>query len=258
MLPFLQELNIKATFFCTALFSQKSPKTIEMIANNNHEIACHGYDHCDYYDSMSLSKQIEWLKKSKSIIENIAQQQIVSFRGPALRINSDTVKALEATGFKFDSSISSQRFDGPFTSSAGKKLKLLTAHRTPYFMSYNSPFKKGKSSILEIPISAFLWSFTGTHLRLCPFITKLLQRFLMFENKFNNKPLVFLTHPQEFLEFKKGKNLKQENIFSGYLRHFLKMKNLGNKAVVLLKSILSSNNMTYNFKTIKTIKTIKI
>ena len=52
-----------------------------------------------------------------------------------LRINEDTVRALEEAGFKTDSSVSSQRFDGPFTFGAKRKLKWLYAPGKPYMIS---------------------------------------------------------------------------------------------------------------------------
>jgi len=65
------------------------------------------------------------------LIESIAGK-IESFRAPVLRLNGDTVKALEENGFTSDSSICSQRFDGPFTFGSKKKLKWLFAPRKPY------------------------------------------------------------------------------------------------------------------------------
>ena len=255
LLELLNKFQAKATFFTTATFAEKSPNTIKDIYLNGHEIGCHGFDHNDYYDSLSLEDQIELITKSKSIIEQILNTEIVSFRAPALRINKDTIIALEKNNFKFDSSIASQRFDGPFTSGARTKLKWMIAPRNPYKLAYRSPFKKGTSNITEVPISALLWPFIGTHLRIAPDITFFVLRLLMVESKFSNKPLVFLLHPQELLSFKKGKNLRDANFFSGRIRHHLKLKNLGDDCYSLFYKILDickKNNI--NFKTIKDIQ----
>jgi len=95
-----------------------------------------------------------------------------------LRINEDTVRALEKTGFKTDSSVASQRFDGPFTFGSKKKLKWLLAPRRPYMISYDSVVKEGNSNILEIPISALFIPFIGTTMRISPLVTKMLRKFL--------------------------------------------------------------------------------
>ena len=237
--------KVKATFFFVATFAKSYPNILRMVAQEGHEIACHGYDHMDYYDILDYSEQVRLLHKSKKIIEDLSCQEVVTFRAPALRINKHTVRALEKTGFLFDSSVASQRFDGPFTSGALRKLGWLTAHRTPYYMSYDNPFKMGSSSVLEIPVSAFLWPFIGTHMRISPFITKNIQKILNYEAKRINKPLVFLFHPSECLSFLKKNTKKRGNYFSDQLRHSIKMRNLGEPAIDLLDSIFINN--TYQF-----------
>jgi hypothetical protein len=255
ILNLLSEYNAKATFFTTAVFAEKSPNTINKLLNKGHELGCHGYDHNDFYDSLSLNNQIEMLKQSKKIIESISNTKIVSFRAPALRVNKNTIIALEKNNFMFDSSVAPQRFDGPFTSGAKNKLHWITAHRKPYRISHNSPFKKGNSDIIEIPISSIIWPFIGTHLRISPSITFFILKLLMFEALLTNKPLVFLIHPQEMLSFKKGENQKEANIFSGKIRHQIKQKNLGEPCFELFVKILKiCEKNKINFKTIKEIE----
>ena len=53
---------------------------------------------------LDYEEQVNELKKAKELIEGVAGG-IESFRAPMLRINEDTVKVLEETGFKFDSAI---------------------------------------------------------------------------------------------------------------------------------------------------------
>ena len=259
LIQLLNEFNAKATFFCTAIFAENSPKTLESIINADHEVACHGYNHDDYYDSLSYDEQNYYLQKSKAIIEDKINQQVVSFRAPALRINGDTIKALESNGFLYDSSISSQRFDGPFTSGAIKKLHWLTASRKPYKIDYNNPFHSGSSNITEVPVSALIWPFISTHLRIAPGITFAVQKLLMLEAGYTNKPLVFLMHPQEILFFKKGRmktnaNGRKTNFFSGTIRHTLKMKNLGDNCLELFRKVLQKcKENNGEFKKIKDI-----
>lgn len=260
ILQLLAEFDAKATFFSTAFFAKSSPRTIQAILEGGHEVGCHGYDHDDYYDALSLEKQIYFLEKSKSIIEEAGNRQIVSFRAPALRINKNTTRALEASDFTFDSSVSSQRFDGPFTSGAKKKLNWLFANRMPYRLAYESPYKKGGSNITEVPISALGWPFICTHLRIAPSITLAIQKLLMLESRITNKPLVFLMHPQEVLSFKRGKmqqsaHGRKTNFFSGTLRYSLKFKNLGDGCFELFKKVLiNCKKNNGNFKTIKEVK----
>jgi len=47
---------------------------------------------------------------------------------------------------------------------------------------------------------------------------------------------------------------KRGNIFSDYLRHILKMKNLGSNAFNLFEEVINIRNKQFNFKTISEIK----
>lgn len=241
-LPLLLELfdkySINATFYATARYVQLAEQSMINIEEHGHEIGCHGFDHSDYYDSMDYQSQFQLLSKSKKIIEDIIGNEIISFRAPALRINKHTVRALENSGFQSDSSIASQRFDGPFTSGALKKLAWLTATRKPYNMNYENPFKRGESSIIEIPVTAFVWPFIGTYMRLSPNINGIFQSIFMAESKITKKPLVFLIHPNECISFTRKKTIKRGSWFSDNVRHKLKMTNLGMNAVHLLENVI--------------------
>ena len=155
MLELYARHDIKSTFYFTGMLAEQSPDSIDLVKGHGHEIGCHGYDHAPEkaFDVLSYEEQLSELKKAKRIIESLAGT-IEAFRAPALRLNEDTLRALEETGFQSDSSVASQRFDGPFTFGSKKKLKWMVAPRKPYFLSYESITREGDSKILEIPISA--------------------------------------------------------------------------------------------------------
>ena len=239
--------DIKCTFYFTGTMCELVPDSVDLVKAHGHEIGCHSYSHAQdkALDVLSYEEQLNELKKAKNLIESIAGK-IESFRAPALRLNGDTVKALEENGFTSDSSICSQRFDGPFTFGSKKKLKWLFAPRKPYFLSYESITRKGNSKILEIPISALLFSFSGTVMRRSPLITKILQKYLFFESEQKDKPVVFLFHPNECLDFK-GKAVSTrrstnyfEHLFADIIRQKLKLNNLGMNSLKLLDEILMS------------------
>jgi len=239
--------DIKCTFYFTGTMCELVPDSIDLVKAYGHEIGCHSYSHAQdkALDVLSYEEQLNELKKAKNVIELIAGK-IESFRAPALRLNGDTVKALEETGFTSDSSICSQRFDGPFTFGSKRKLKWLFAPRKPYMISYDSVVKSGSSNILEIPISAAILPFIGTTMRISPFILKMLQKYLYHESKKTEKPIVFLFHPNECLEFR-GKAVPTrratnffEHLFADVIRQKLKLKNLGTNSLKLLDEILAS------------------
>ena len=256
LLDLYSQYNIESTFFFTGNIAEIKPKLIEMVMDRGHEVGCHGYHHnsMEGFDTLSYNKQVEYLLKSKRIIENIAGT-IVSFRSPELRIGKNTVKALETSGFKIDSSIASQRFDGPFSYGTKEKLKWMIAPRKPYYLSYESPFKRGKSKILEIPISALIIPYIGTTMRIMPSIIKLIQKILFYEAK-QEKPIVFLFHPNECLEVTHVERTRSANgflsIFRDTVRQELKLINLGNNAIDLLEKIIkSAKNAGFHFVSIK-------
>jgi len=140
LLSLYKKYDIRATFFFTGYIAQKFPEIVRMILPYNHEVACHGLVHeaGKAFDVLTFDQQVEHLKKSKSILENISGKEVISFRAPALRVNQATPKALVATGFKVDSSIASQRADMMFSFGVMKKLNWLIAPRKPYMTSIDN------------------------------------------------------------------------------------------------------------------------
>ncbi len=243
-MPLLLELykkyNVKATFFFNGDIVQLFPDVVRMILPYGHEVACHGLTHEVHkaFDVLSLEEQIQHLDKSKKMLEDISGQKVVSFRAPALRVNEFTVAALEYTGFSIDSSVASQRFDMFLSFGSFKKFNRMFAPRLPYRTSKKNLARKGNSSIIEIPISAFIMPYIGTTLRIFPNLTSFLGKCLNIENKINGKPINFLIHPNEFIDEEKKTKIIQrrtKNFFSFILadlvRNKLKIKNLGSIAI---------------------------
>jgi peptidoglycan/xylan/chitin deacetylase (PgdA/CDA1 family) len=254
LLDLLSRHDITSTFYFTGMFCEQSPESVDLVLDHGHEIGCHGYDHSPgrAFDLLSYQEQVTELEKAKSVIEPIAGK-ISSFRAPALRVNEYTVRALEETGFTTDSSVCSQRFDGPFTFGAKEKMKWLGAPRLPYPLSYDAMTKRGFSNVLEIPISALLIPFIGTTMRISPSVTKLLRKFLFKEAFQTGKPIVFLFHPNECIDLNgelkatRRTNNLLEYVFADLIRHKLKLNNMGNTSLKLLDDVLKSAN-DYGFE----------
>ena len=247
LLGLLARHDVQGTFYFTGKMAEMFPEAIELVMGYGHEIGCHGYDHSPEkaFDLLSYDEQLKELRKAKTAIEGVAGR-VESFRAPMLRINEATVRALEEAGFKTDSSVASQRFDGPLTFGAKRKLKWLVAPRKPYMISYDSIVKSGSSNILEIPISAAIFPFIGTTMRISPFITKILQKYLYHESKKTGKPVVFLFHPNECLDIgneivtTRRTSNPVEYLFADVVRHKLKLKNLGQTSLKLLDEVVTS------------------
>jgi peptidoglycan/xylan/chitin deacetylase (PgdA/CDA1 family) len=261
LLDIYEKYNIKSTFFFTGYIAQKFPEVVKMVVPYGHEVASHSMSHLkkNGHDVMNLAKQIKMLSESKKVLEDISGQEVISFRAPALRVNDFTATALIETGYKIDSSVASQRFDMFLSFGGIKKLNWLTAPRLPYRTSSKSLFKKGDAPLIEVPLSATLFPYVGTTMRLFPAISKLQRNFLHWETRINNKPIVFDIHPNEFIdESGEPRNINRRSknpvsyFLQDYLRAHLKVKNLGLKALPLYESqIKFFHQRNYSFCTIK-------
>jgi peptidoglycan/xylan/chitin deacetylase (PgdA/CDA1 family) len=244
LLDLYAKYNVKSTFYFTGDFVEIKPEAVELVKEHGHEIGCHGYTHDinKAFDVLTLEEQVNHLFRAKKIIEAVSGP-IRAFKAPALRINENTIKALEITGFSIDSSVASQRFDGPMSFGSKKKLNWLISPRLPYHPSSNSPFRKGNSPVLEIPVSAALFPYIGTLMRVHPPLFRILEKILLCESKLTSKPLVFIFHPNECLDYQENSSEKIiierrsksfiEYLFADKLRQNLKLKNLGMNAIRL-------------------------
>ena len=244
LLYLYEKYNVRATFFYTGYIARLKPHVVKMAHERGHEIASHGLTHevNMAFDILPIETQIEHLKQSKAILEDIIGEEVISFRAPAGRVNYNIPIALEEAGYKIDSSVSSQRIDMFFSFGSLKKLNWLTSPRLPYFVTLENVFKKGNSSILEIPISAFGFPYIGTFMRISPRLNRVIRKLLYFETLLNGRPFNFLTHPNEFIDEDRGVNLierRGSNLISYYLgdilRYKLKIINLGAKAIPIFE-----------------------
>jgi peptidoglycan-N-acetylglucosamine deacetylase len=244
LLDLYDKYNVKATFFYTGYIAKLKPEVVKMAYERGHEVASHGLSHIveNAFDVMPLEKQIRHLKTSKDIIEDIIGDQIISFRAPAARVQQNTAIALAETGFCVDSSVAPQRMDMFMSFGGIKKLHWLFAPRMPYFTNPENIFAKGNGDVLEIPISALGFPYIGTFMRLAPKLNRMTRRMLYVESKFNDRPINFLTHPNEFIDEEREDSQierRASNRISYYigdvLRHKLKVKNLGEKALPILE-----------------------
>ncbi len=261
LLDIYKEYEIRTTFFFTGYIAKLFPDIVKMIIPFGHEVGSHSMSHLkeNGHDVTNLKKQKVLLSESKKILEDISGQEVISFRAPALRVNKYTSEALIETGYKIDCSIASQRFDLFLSFGGLKKLKWLTAPRKPYRTSEKSLFKRGDSPLIEVPLSATLFPYVGTTMRIFPQITRLQRSILNFETKSNGKPIVFDIHPNELIDESNEpriiKNRSKNPIsyfMQDYLRSQLKVKNLGIKAIPLYKSQIGFfKKRGYIFCTIK-------
>jgi len=248
LLDLYAKYNVKSTFFYTAYIAKLYPEIVKLAVNAGHEIGSHGKSHTkeNGFDVMPYEKQVRHLRYSKDLLQDISGREVISFRAPALRVSPMTASALLETGFKIDSSIASQRFDFFLSFGSKQKLSFLTAPRLPYRTNRNNIFIHGQSDLIEIPLSATLVPFAGTTMRILPGFTRLQQKLLHLETRINSKPVVFVIHPNEFIdESLEPRTIKRRSsnpiayLLSDLLRAKLKTKNLGESTIPIYERLIT-------------------
>lgn len=242
LLDLYSKYDVKSTFFFNCDIARIIPDVVKMVVANGHEVASHGLSHKDEhaFDVLSYTEQVQHLRDSKNLLEDITGTPVISFRAPALRITKDFTKPLLETGYKIDSSVASQRFDMGLSRGSKNKLWWFVSPRKAYFTNEENIFQKGNSDLIEVPVSSFILPYAGTTMRIFPNSLLLLRNFLKIENHFNKKPIVFLIHPNELIDESNEEttiNRRAKGIISHYMtdivRTTLKRKNLGEKSVPL-------------------------
>lgn len=186
-LSFLDENNIKATFFCLFYFANKYPDLIKKISRNGHEIASHGYFH-KRLNLISLKDIQKELFESKKILEDITGSKILGYRSPGFSKFNDQEyfydKCIEA-GYEYDSSISLIH-----NKISNEKNNKFINH--DYYINNYGKIKLFKINTIDNILSPFSYN-GGSFIRFTPyFIIK-----NSVKNKQNKKLNIFYIHPRE-------------------------------------------------------------
>ena len=261
LLDLYDQYDVRSTFFVLASLAEKHPNIVKLIYERGQEVASHGHTH-DYqraFDVLSLEEQIAELKKSKDILEQIIGEEVVSFRAPALRVNEYTPLALDAAGYRFDSSVAPQRMDAFMSLGSKKKRAWLSAPRGIYRTATDNLARRGNSKIVEVPVSSFGVPYIGTVMRISPRgLNAITRQLLAWEVNGTKKPINFLFHPSEAVA-----ELPEESValhrsdsmighlFSDIIRTRIKLKNLNNNALALLEKELQFWSKRQQFMQIK-------
>jgi polysaccharide deacetylase family protein (PEP-CTERM system associated) len=103
----LDEHGLKGTFFVLGWVAERFPLMVREMADNGHEVACHGFGHELVYNMTPESFRAD-VRQAKSILENITGRQVLGYRAPSYSIVERTMWALDILieeGFVYDSSI---------------------------------------------------------------------------------------------------------------------------------------------------------
>jgi len=201
LLEFLNENNIKTTFFIVGDLARENNKIIEEIISSGHEIGCHSNSHITL-DNLNPKKFSIDLKRNIKILKDLGAKNIFGFRAPRFSLNKQTKWAYEVLldqGFKYSSSVL-----------PGKTLEYgwegLDQKPNIQNKIWEIPMTLIKTPFLGIP-------FGGMYFRLIPeLLTKQIQSNYLSEGL----PLVSYLHPYDF-DYKQQKLSLNKN----YLKNTL-------------------------------------
>jgi len=144
ILNFLEECNVRATFFIVGEIAEKYPEVIKDIQKEGHEVAFHGWDHKPLW-KLTPRQFREEVRIFKKLYPNC-----IGFRAPSFSLNNKTkwaLKMLYEEGFLYDSSIFPT-----WTPLYG----VYRAPSYPYYPSFEDISKQvEKGPIIEFPLATY-------------------------------------------------------------------------------------------------------
>ncbi len=190
LLSFLDEFNVKATFFAQGKVVETFPNLIHEIQNLGHEIQSHGHGHIPLH-RLDVSSFRNDLNRSIKALEDTLGKKVTAFRAPDFSIDNYNLWALDVLaecGIEVDSSIFPMKLwrygisDSPL-----QPYQLLTP---------------GGNALLEVPVAVWVLGAHrvpisgGGYLRLLPYA--LIQRGIRAIEQ-EGRPAVVYCHPYEFM-----------------------------------------------------------
>lgn len=187
LLDLFTEHGIQATFFVLGWVAERYPNLIQQIADNGHELACHGMDHTRAY-TQTREQFAADIRQSKTILEQCAGVAVRGYRAASYSITRDNLWALDElqqAGYAYSSSIYPVKRD---------LYGIPDAPRTP--------FRPARAQqLIEIPVTTAQFfgrnvpAGGGGFFRLFPYA---MSRYLIQQvNDSDQFPAVFYLHPWE-------------------------------------------------------------
>jgi len=180
-------------------FAETYADLIKECRRRGHELGTHGWEHGSLehdedFRSASYDQQRAWIRLATEAVEKASGVRPVVFRAPSLWVSETTLRALEAEGYRYDSSVPARRFDCGF--GRVHYLKYFRAPTEQYRLSSSHLRLPGHSSIIEMAPSAFLFPINLASLRTLglPVMKWMVERVSRRASQ-----LVFYCHPHEFV-----------------------------------------------------------
>ncbi|MGB4947245.1 MAG: XrtA system polysaccharide deacetylase [Candidatus Competibacter denitrificans] len=189
LLELFAEYNVKATFFVLGWVAERCPNLVRAIAEQGHEVACHGYSHQLIYTQSPALFREETIR-AKVCLEQQAQCQVLGYRAASYSITKKSLWALDILAeleFEYDSSIFPVRHDRyGIPGSPRWPYKLRTADGK---ILTEFPLSTLKVGSYALPVSG------GGYFRIYPYWFT--QWVLSYINQSEGYPFIFYLHPWE-------------------------------------------------------------
>ena len=210
LLDLFAEREVRATFFVLGWVAEHCPGLVRAIAEQGHEVACHGYSHQLIYEQTPAVFREETIR-AKVCLEDHAQRPVLGYRAASYSITKRSLWALDILaelGFAYDSSIFPVHHD---------RYGIPGSPRWPYRIDTDG------GSLIEFPPSTLavggcrLPVAGGGYFRIYPYQ---LTRFALSRiNRIEGQPFIFYLHPWEI-------DPRQPRIHAGWLSTFRHYTNL--------------------------------
>lgn len=107
LLEVMSRRGVKGTFFLLGPVAEAHPALVQRLADEGHELGCHGWSH-DLLYQMSPERFREETRRAAEVITSLAGRPVTAYRAAYFSITSQSYWALSelaALGFRYDSSI---------------------------------------------------------------------------------------------------------------------------------------------------------
>ncbi len=189
LLELLGEAGVKATFFVLGAVAERHPALVREIAEQGHEIACHGYSHQLIYEQTPQAFRYE-TAKAKALLEELGGAPVQGYRAASWSVTKASLWACEILGelgFSYDSSIYPVAHDRYGIPGEQRHIHSRPVAHQPDMVEF--PPATMALGPLVIPVGG------GGYFRLYPYaVTKAALRWI---NRREKAPFSFYIHPWE-------------------------------------------------------------
>jgi hypothetical protein len=162
--------GVRATFFVVGQDLDDDAdgrRLLAQLARDGHELASHTHTHPYDFVRLGRPRIDDEIDRAHAAIAACAGTPPVGFRAPGYEIAGDVIDALQARGYRYDSSVfpsatyygakalvmGAMRAVGRVSGSVLGSPRVLLAPRHPYRPDAAAPYRAGSANIVELPIA---------------------------------------------------------------------------------------------------------